>query len=156
MRYTMHVYKNYRHTKNQKVIRFVYKYPLFKRDDPDHFTYFNRACSRYMKDNFQENDVYMFDSIKRVGGLKIWWMNLFLPVTNKIIIVPTMGSDNSHLNDEYLYFCKNGDDWWKIAKRKLGSGSKMYELAEYNGATIRKKLEYGDIVKIPFRLVNID
>lgn len=152
----MNIYKSYTHTKNQKRVRFIYKRPLFTKEKDKHLSYFVHECSRYMKSIFGENDVYYLENTKRIGKFKVWFMNLFLPITNKIILIPTMGEKNTHIKDEYEYFIGNNEDWWSIAKKELGNGSKQYELARYNNQSIRHKLEYGEIIKIPFRLVNID
>lgn len=157
MGYLMHIYKNYARTKNQKTIRFIYKQPLFinKYQKDEHLNYFTHQCSKYLRESFLENDVYYLTRMTKTNKLKVWWKNLFLPITNKIILIPTMGK-SGHVNQEYDYFVKEKEDWWSIAKKELGNGSKQYTLAEYNNQSIRHKLAYGDIIKIPFWLVNID
>lgn len=47
------------------------------------------------------------------------------------------------------YIVQIGDSWWKIAANKLGSGTKMYELAEFNGKTTKTALRPGDVIKLP-------
>lgn len=47
------------------------------------------------------------------------------------------------------YVVKNGDSWWAIAAKKLGSGFKAAELASFNGKNILSSLRAGEIIKIP-------
>ena len=42
-----------------------------------------------------------------------------------------------------------GESWWSIAEDEMGDGSKMHELAKFNGCTVNKMLYVGNVVKIP-------
>ncbi len=52
------------------------------------------------------------------------------------------------------YTVKPGDSWWSIAEHKLGSGLKMYELAEWNGRTIQTMLHPGMVLKLSAEAVD--
>lgn len=47
------------------------------------------------------------------------------------------------------YEVKKGDSWWKIATKHLGSGTKMAELAKFNGRNTSSILHIGEKIKIP-------
>ena len=47
---------------------------------------------------------------------------------------------------ENTYTVKPGDSWWSIAAAKLGSGTKMGELAAINGKTTMSVIHPGDIL----------
>lgn len=57
--------------------------------------------------------------------------------------LPTTPSPSS------TYTVKAGDSWWRIAQQQMGSGSKMYELAEANGKTISSVIHPGDVLVVP-------
>lgn len=48
-----------------------------------------------------------------------------------------------------IYKVKGGDSWWSIAATKMGSGTKMNELAQYNNRSTSSILHPGQILKIP-------
>jgi LysM repeat protein len=48
-----------------------------------------------------------------------------------------------------IYTVKRGDSWWGMATKFLGSSSKRFELAEFNGKTINTMIHPGDKIKIP-------
>lgn len=50
--------------------------------------------------------------------------------------------------EDNTYIVKPGDSWWRIAQNKLGSGARMYELAELNGKSISSMLHPGDILRL--------
>lgn len=62
------------------------------------------------------------------------------PTTNNTTNTTTVGKS---------YIVKSGDSWWGIAAKQMGSGAKMYELAEYNNCTIKSVLTVGSTIKIP-------
>ena len=47
------------------------------------------------------------------------------------------------------YTVVKNDSWWSIASKKMGSGSKMNQLAAFNGKTTSSVLHPGDVIKIP-------
>lgn len=52
-----------------------------------------------------------------------------------------------------VYTIKRGDSWWGMATKFLGNGTKMFELAEFNGKTINTMIHPGDKIKIPGKYV---
>lgn len=62
-------------------------------------------------------------------------------------------SNNTSTNEGELvdgvYTVKRGDSWWGIATKFLGSSSKRFELAEFNGKTVNTMIHPGDKIKIP-------
>jgi nucleoid-associated protein YgaU len=50
---------------------------------------------------------------------------------------------------EIEHTVKIGESWWSIAKKFMGNGNKMYELAKYNGKTVKYVLHPGSTVMIP-------
>ena len=58
------------------------------------------------------------------------------------------------VTDSATYVVKKGDSWWRIAANEMGSGTKMNELAAYNGMTINSRLLPGQIIKIPVKIVS--
>ena len=57
-------------------------------------------------------------------------------------------SSNLHYNKNYTV--KAGDSFWSIADTQMGSGTKMYDLASYNGLSIDSVIYPGQVLKIPF------
>lgn len=47
------------------------------------------------------------------------------------------------------YTTKKGDSWYGIASEKLGSGSRMEELAKFNGKTTKHIIHPGNVIKLP-------
>lgn len=47
------------------------------------------------------------------------------------------------------YTVQPGDSWWKIAAEQLGSGSRMYELADTNDMSIEDTIHPGQVIKLP-------
>lgn len=47
------------------------------------------------------------------------------------------------------YVVKAGDGFWAIADSEMGDGSKMYQLANFNGMTIESTIHKGQVLKIP-------
>ena len=50
---------------------------------------------------------------------------------------------------EILYTVQNGDSWWSIAAKTIGSGLKYCELAAYNDKSTSYVLHPGDVLRIP-------
>ena len=50
---------------------------------------------------------------------------------------------------EILYTVQNGDSWWSIAAKTMGSGLKYCELATYNDKSTNYVLHPGDVLRIP-------
>lgn len=48
-----------------------------------------------------------------------------------------------------IYEVMLGDTWWKIAATKMHDGTKMHELAKYNGRNTMSTLYAGEKIKIP-------
>lgn len=48
-----------------------------------------------------------------------------------------------------VYTVRDGDSWWGIAAAKMGSGTKMNELAQYNGRSTSSMLHPNQVLKIP-------
>lgn len=48
-----------------------------------------------------------------------------------------------------IYEVVPGDSWWKIAATKMHDGTKMHELAKYNGRNTMSTLYAGEKIKIP-------
>lgn len=66
--------------------------------------------------------------------------------------MPTSENMDEIIPDECeykTYTVKAGDGWWSIAASQLGSGTKMHELAEFNGKTTKTMLHPGDVLKLP-------
>lgn len=61
----------------------------------------------------------------------------------------TVDDNNTANTSTDTYTVKPGDSWWAIAEKFLGSGTKMNELATYNGKTINTIIHPGDVLKIP-------
>ena len=58
--------------------------------------------------------------------------------------------DTKTEESEYkTYTVVNGDSWWGIASKFLGSGTKMAELAEFNNTDTNAVLHPGDVIKLP-------
>jgi len=47
------------------------------------------------------------------------------------------------------YTVKDNDGFWKIASQQMGSWTKMYQLAKYNGLKITSTIKAGQVLKIP-------
>lgn len=65
-------------------------------------------------------------------------------------------NNSSTSSDELVdgvYTVKRGDSWWGMATKFLGSSSKRFELAEFNGKTINTMIHPGDKIKIPGKYV---
>ncbi len=70
---------------------------------------------------------------------------------------PTNNTNNNNTTTVgKAYIVKSGDSWWSIAANQMGSGAKMYELAEYNNCTIKSVLAVGSTIKIPTIASNND
>lgn len=66
--------------------------------------------------------------------------------------MPTTENADEIIPDECeykTYIVQSGDSWWKIAASELGSGTKMYDLATFNGKTTKTVLHPGDVIKLP-------
>lgn len=65
--------------------------------------------------------------------------------------MPTNANNDVNPDEcEYeTYEVKANDTWWNIAAKKLGSGTKMYELAKFNNRTVKVLLHPGDILMLP-------
>lgn len=66
--------------------------------------------------------------------------------------MPTAEDPDEIIPDECeykTYTVQVGDSWWSIAANKLGSGTKIYELAEFNGKNTKNMLHPGDVLKLP-------
>ena len=50
---------------------------------------------------------------------------------------------------ETTYTVQNGDSWWSIAAKTMGSGFKYTELIAYNNTSTTSVLHPGDVLKIP-------
>lgn len=59
----------------------------------------------------------------------------------------TTSNNNELVNG--IYTVKRGDSWWGMATKFLGSSSRRFELAEFNGKTINTMIHPGDKIKIP-------
>lgn len=154
MRYIMYVFKSPTKGRRIETVQFVYKYPRFCKNKDIHTSYFLKECTDCLKYRFKDNDDYIFNSIKKITGLKIFFMNIFLPSYNKIIKIPEIGSKVTVLDEYYEYFIKRNTTWWKISKDIFGNGSKQYELAKYNGFSVRHQPQTGDFIRIPYYLVD--
>ena len=71
-----------------------------------------------------------------------------------VIIVPsdmktTSGATTPTKPPYKNYTVKSGDSFWSIAASQMGSGTKMNELASYNGLTINSVIRPGQTLKIP-------
>ena len=65
--------------------------------------------------------------------------------------MPTVANGDINPDEcEYkTYKVNQGDSWWGIATKQLGSGTKMYELAKFNNKTTNDILNPGDILILP-------
>ena len=63
--------------------------------------------------------------------------------------VLTLPSGASQSPAQRTYTVQSGDSWWKIAAEQLGSGSRMYELADTNDMSIEDTIHPGQIIKLP-------
>ena len=50
---------------------------------------------------------------------------------------------------EFTYTVVAGDSWWSVAAKKMGSGMKYKELADYNKRSTSSMLIVGEVLKIP-------
>ena len=73
------------------------------------------------------------------------------PVTPPAPTTPATPSTNTASGTHTV---KSGESWWSIAEDELGSGTKMHELAAFNGTTINKMLHPGNVLKIPGKVVD--
>lgn len=67
----------------------------------------------------------------------------------KIPIINSTDDESVNIKAYTLYTVKKNDSWWRIAANEMGSGTKMYELAEFNGKTVRDIIHPGNVIKIP-------
>lgn len=71
---------------------------------------------------------------------------LYLPVIKANIPVDT----NNIIDGKYInYIVQPNDSWWSIAANKMGDGTKMHQLAEFNNKTVNTMLHPNDILRIP-------
>lgn len=63
----------------------------------------------------------------------------------EIVTSPSKATETNYKN----YTIKLGDSFWSIATSQMGSGTKMYELASYNGLSINSVIHPGQTLKIP-------
>ena len=69
-----------------------------------------------------------------------------LPILKKEVAENTTVSNSKKYT---LYTVKEGDSWWGIAAAKMGSGTKMNELAQYNNRSTSSMLHPNQVLKIP-------
>lgn len=69
-----------------------------------------------------------------------------LPIVKKEVTENTTVSTSKNYT---VYKVKSGDSWWSIAADKMGNGTKMNELAQYNSRSTSSILHPGQILKIP-------
>lgn len=60
-----------------------------------------------------------------------------------------VNNDNANDSEYKTYTVAYGDSWWGIAAKELGSGTKMVELAKFNGLSTNTMLHEGDIIRLP-------
>lgn len=133
------------------------KYPSWKESVSDHSALFHRleryhnligvtdavtACKLVQADGYATSPIYAQSLINLISSYDL----------TKYDVVggeSSSGENEPAVQPGSEYTVKFGDSWWRIADQQLGSGSKMYELAEYNGKTISAVIHPGDVIKIP-------
>ena len=75
------------------------------------------------------------------------------PVNNSTVVNTTTSNSKPTTLTSAASYTKYtvaaGDSWWNVASKKLGSGLKMNELAEFNNRSILSPLKTGEVIKIP-------
>lgn len=103
----------------------------------------NACCDLFLKD-FEAPLIKDYEG-RRKTALKYY--NLYASG------MPTEPVDNATVNPETTeyktYTVKAGDSWWSIAADKLGSGTRMNELAKLNNMTIKNVLQPNMIIILP-------
>lgn len=103
--------------------------------------------------NYKQSEwMYNNDNLRKLAIAEAKTLAEYYGYSKKSNSNTSISSDNESvsLNQNYTkYTVLNGDSWWSIASKKMGSGSKMNELASFNGKTINSILHPGDVIKIP-------
>lgn len=91
-----------------------------------------------------------FQEIQELNGSKPLYAGNIVKVPMDMVKTDTKEEVKTEPKKNYKeYTVKAGDGFWAIADREMGDGSKMYQLANFNGMTIESTIFTGQVLKIP-------
>lgn len=91
-----------------------------------------------------------FQEIQKLNGSKPLYAGNIVKVPMDMVKVDVKEEVKTEPKKNYKeYTVKAGDSFWAIADSEMGDGSKMYQLANFNGMTIESTIHKGQVLKIP-------
>ena len=131
----------------------VIKLPILKQNVTDHTK--KDFGSYYTNYTVKQNDSWWSIAENKLGdGTKMYKLAEFNSKNTTTMLHPgdILKIPASNVNNTLKYeihTVKSSESWWSIAANKLGNGSRMNELANFNGKTVKTILHPGDVLKIP-------